>query len=132
MTKPTPPFALADAELVSFLATTAVARCRQFYEQKLGLQVVHEEIRSLTLLANGRPVRVQLVARHTPQQFTVLGWNVKDIDATVAALAAAGVRCEMFGSFPQSPEGIATFPDGARVAWFKDPDGNVLSVSQAR
>jgi predicted enzyme related to lactoylglutathione lyase len=60
----------------------------------------------------------------------VLGWNVRDIERTVADLAAAGIPCELFGTFKQSPEGIADFPDGARVAWFKDPDGNILSVAQ--
>ena len=85
---------------------------------------------AIILDAYGVPIRVQKMKQHKPQVFTILGWNVGDIEAAVTRLANAGVLCEKYG-FPQQDErGTMTFPGGTRVAWFKDPDGNVLSVAQ--
>ena len=85
---------------------------------------------ALVLDADGRMIRVQKAREHTPRPYTVLGWNVPDIEAAVTRLAAAGVGCERFGFPGQDERGIMTFTDGTRVAWFKDPDANVLSVAQ--
>jgi hypothetical protein len=70
------------------------------------------------------------VPQFTPAQFTILGWEVADMEKTAAALADKGVRCEKFGFFKQDDLGIWTAPTGDKVAWFKDPDGNILSISQ--
>jgi catechol 2,3-dioxygenase-like lactoylglutathione lyase family enzyme len=121
---------LKGASLVGFAATTDGARSREFYQGKLGLEVVSEDQTALVLEANGSMIRIQKLLRHTPQKFTVLGWNVRDIEATVTALEEAGVRCEHFGFPMQDARGIATLPGGTKVAWLKDPDGNVLSVAQ--
>ena len=123
---------LKSADMVGFVGTTNSAGSREFYEGKLGFRVVSDDRLALMLDADGRTIRVQKLAQHTPQQFTVLGWNVRDIDVTVADLARAGVTCEQFGwpQFKQTETGICDFPDGTRVAWFKDPDGNILSVAQ--
>jgi catechol 2,3-dioxygenase-like lactoylglutathione lyase family enzyme len=126
----TTPSPLQHAQLCGFAPCSDLARSRQFFEQQLRLRVVSDDGRALMLATNGGMARIQLVGKFTPQHFTVLGWNVSDLAATVAELAAAGVHCEVFGGFPQTPEGIADFPDGTRVAWFKDPDGNILSVAQ--
>jgi catechol 2,3-dioxygenase-like lactoylglutathione lyase family enzyme len=121
---------LRSAEMVSFLVTTDAARCRAFFEGKLGFRVVSDDSYALVLDAHGRHIRVQKMTKHEPRQYTVLGWNVRDIDAAIDELAAAGVKCEIFGTFKQNEKGVTDFPDGTRVAWFKDPDGNILSLAQ--
>jgi catechol 2,3-dioxygenase-like lactoylglutathione lyase family enzyme len=121
---------LHPAELVGFLATADSVRCREFYTGKLGFRVESEDSMALVLNADGRMIRIQKAREHTPRPYTVLGWNVADIEAAVARLAAAGVSCERFGFPGQDERGIMTFSDGTRVAWFKDPDANILSVAQ--
>jgi len=83
----------------------------------------------MVLDANGIMVRVAK-AQFTPAPFTILGWQVPDIEKMVAGLQAKGVQFERFGFLDQDALGIWTAPSGDKVAWFKDPDGNVLSVSQ--
>lgn len=121
---------LSTAEMISFVATTDGESCRQFYEKKLGFKVLLDDARFLIFEIDGRRIRVQKLPEFTPQKFTILGWDVRDIDATVAKLASAGVKCELFPGAKQNERGIMDFPDGTRVAWFKDPDGNILSVAQ--
>jgi catechol 2,3-dioxygenase-like lactoylglutathione lyase family enzyme len=121
---------LGAARLCGFAATSDGEKSRHFYEGALGLRVVSDDAMALVLDANGQMVRVQKLKKHSPQPFTVLGWNVADIATTVRMLASRGVPCEHFGFPFQDAEGIAAFPDGTRVAWFKDPDGNVLSIAQ--
>ena len=121
---------LQGAKLVGFAATTDAARCRAFYEGKLGLRVVEDDALALVLDASGSMIRIQKLKEHRPQPFTVLGWNVEDMEATIAALGAAGVAPEHYGFPFQDARGVASFPNGAQVAWIKDPDGNVLSVAK--
>ena len=121
---------LHPAEMVGFLVTSDAARCRAFFVDRLGFRFVGEDPYALVLAADGRMIRIQKAKSHEPRQGTVLGWNVRDIEAAVSRLAGAGVRCESYGFPGQDARGIMTFPDGARVAWFKDPDGNVLSLAQ--
>jgi predicted enzyme related to lactoylglutathione lyase len=121
---------LAAGRLCGFAATAEPVRSRQFYEEQLGFRVVSDDSMALVLDANGQMLRLQKLQKHSPQPFTVLGWNVPDIEATVRALGSRGVGCEHYGFPFQNPQGIAAFPDGTRVAWFKDPDGNVLSIAQ--
>jgi predicted enzyme related to lactoylglutathione lyase len=73
---------------------------------------------------------VQKVADFVPHPFTALGWSVADMGKTIADLTARGVRLERYDFVPQDPDGIWTTPDGAKVAWFKDPDGNTLSITE--
>ena len=86
---------------------------------------------ALVLEAEGRMLRIQKATQFEPRRGTVLGWNVSDVEAAVTRLEGAGVACERYDFPDQDARGIMTFPDGARVAWFKDPDGNVLSVAQS-
>jgi len=125
--KPSP---LHPARLVGFVVTTDAVRARGFYVDKLGFRVRGEDGIALVLEAEGQMIRVQKSREHAARPYTVLGWNVPDIEATVTQLSAAGVACERFGFPGQDARGIMTFEDGARVAWFKDPDGNMLSVAQ--
>lgn len=121
---------LHGARLVGFAATTDAARCRAFYEKKLGLRVASEDSLAIVLDANGQMIRIQKLKQHTPQHFTILGWNVDDLAATVTRLEAAGIRCKRVPGVPQDERGIVDFPDGTRLVWLDDPDANILSVAQ--
>jgi len=129
MEAPPSVFPLRSAELVAFAATTDAARSRAFYEGKLGLKFVAEDPYMLVLESGGTRLRLQKGPELTTVPRTVLGWRVRDIESTVKGLAADGVAIEHYDWIKQS-DGIAEFPDGSRVAWFRDPDGNILSVAQ--
>jgi catechol 2,3-dioxygenase-like lactoylglutathione lyase family enzyme len=124
---------LASEEVVAFVPTRDPARARDFYETKLGLDLVSEDGFALVFDANGTDIRVVNVAsveNFAPAPFTVLGWHVSDIEAVVRKLNAAGVEMQRYEGMDQDTLRIWASPSGARVAWFLDPDRNVLSVSQ--
>jgi catechol 2,3-dioxygenase-like lactoylglutathione lyase family enzyme len=121
---------LARQKLVAFGATTDGARAARFYGETLGLSVRSDDAFALVLEANGVELRLQKVDALTPQPFTVLGWQVADVDATLDELARRGVRFERYPGLEQDSRGVWRAPSGARVAWFKDPDGNLLSIAQ--
>ncbi len=123
---------LSKCKLVAFVATTDSAKARAFYEGVLGLKLVEDQKPfALVFDADGTMLRVTAVREHNPAPFTVLGWDVDSIEKTVERLTAAGVEFQRYpGINDGDPTGIWTAPSGARIAWFKDPDGNVLSVTQ--
>ncbi|MEA2239285.1 MAG: hypothetical protein QOC81_4009 [Thermoanaerobaculia bacterium] len=122
---------LDDQEIMAFIPTHDFDKARAFYEGVLGLRFVTNDGFAMVLDANGTTIRVAKVQKDwTPEQFTILGWKVREIETMVAALTERGVVFERFGFFEQDPLGIWTAPSGDKVAWFKDPDGNTLSVSQ--
>jgi catechol 2,3-dioxygenase-like lactoylglutathione lyase family enzyme len=121
---------LTDGKIMAFLATRDGVRARTFYEKTLGLRVMTDDDFALALDTGGTMLRIQKVASFTPHPFTALGWEVADIAASVAGLAAAGVACERFPGLGQDDQGVWSAPSGARVAWFRDPDGNLLSLTQ--
>ena len=123
---------LGTAKLMAFVATKDSARARAFYEGRLGLRLVADESFALVFDANGTILRVQKVAEVAVAKYTALGWEVPDIRAAIDGLAAKGVSMEQFELefFPQDEAGIWTAPDGTKVAWFKDPDGNMLSLTE--
>jgi len=120
---------LSSEKLVAFVSTTNADHARAFYRDKLGLRLISEDSFALVFESGGAPLRVALAKEVKPAQYTVLGWDVKNLRATVQELKKAGVRCEIFGFFKQDDLGIWTAPNGDQVAWFKGPDGNILSVS---
>jgi catechol 2,3-dioxygenase-like lactoylglutathione lyase family enzyme len=120
---------LGSTNIVAFVPTKDPAKARAFYEGVLGLRFVKDDGFALVMSANGIMVRVSK-AEFMPAQFTILGWQVTDIEKMAANLQAKGVQFERFGFFEQDQLGIWTAPSGDKVAWFKDPDGNILSVSQ--
>lgn len=122
--------AISNAQICAFCATVDAARARAFYEGVLGLRLVEEGPFALVFDANGVMLRLQKVQDLKPAPFTALGWNVADIQAEVRALAARGLTFARFAHFAQDEDGIWTTPDGAKVAWFRDPDGNLLSLAQ--
>jgi len=121
---------LNTQKIVALVPTTDAARARSFYVDLLGLLVISEDPFALVLDANGTMLRVTSVQNFKPQQFTILGWEVANIDDSVSQLNQQGVRFESYGMAGQDERGIWKSPSGARIAWFKDPDGNVLSLTQ--
>lgn len=121
---------LGNQTLIAFVATADSEQSRTFYERMLGLHLVSDDAFALVFNANGTMLRVQKVAEFRPQPFTALGFRVDDINAVVAALKQKHIDCERFPGMDQDAHGIWASPSGARIAWFKDPDGNVLSVTE--
>ena len=121
---------LGSTDIVAFVPIKDADKARAFYEGVLGLRFVKDDGFALVLEANGIMVRAAKMKDFTPAQFTVLGWQVSKIEDVVRTLAKRGVKCEIFGFFKQDELGIWTAPTGDKVAWFKDPDGNILSVSE--
>jgi catechol 2,3-dioxygenase-like lactoylglutathione lyase family enzyme len=122
---------LGSSDLVGFVATTDIERARAFYGEVLGLAVVEESPFACVFDAHGTQLRVTPVGDVRAAPYTVLGWAVSDIVATVRALDEAGVSFTRYPGMDQDDTGVWNAPSGARVAWFRDPDGNVLSVTQA-
>lgn len=122
---------LSATRLMGFVASAKHAEAKQFYGETLGLTFLSEDQFALAFAVHqNQMLRVQKLPQFQPQQFTVCGWQVDDISATVTELAARGVKFEQFGFPFQDARGIATFENGDQVAWFKDPDGNTLSIAQ--
>jgi catechol 2,3-dioxygenase-like lactoylglutathione lyase family enzyme len=122
---------LANSTLVAFVAAADGDRARRFYGEVLGLKIVSDDPYAIVCEVKGGTLRIQKVDALRPQGFTVLGWEVDDIEATVDALGERGVRFERFAGMDQDDRGIWNAPSGARVAWFKDPDGNTLSLTES-
>jgi catechol 2,3-dioxygenase-like lactoylglutathione lyase family enzyme len=121
---------LGTMKIVAVVPTKDADKARPFYEGVLGLRFIKDDGFALVFDANGVMVRVSKGAQGPPAQYAILGWNVTGIENVVAALEKRGVKFERFGFFEQDALGIWTAPNGDKVAWFKDPDGNMLSVSQ--
>jgi len=121
---------LATSRLVAFLATTDAARARAFYTDVVGLGLVSEDPFALVLDAHGTMLRVQKVEKLIPPGHTALGWQVTDLGVTVGELEKKGVVFERYGFLEQDDRGVWTSPSGAKIAWFKDPDGNTLSLTE--
>jgi len=121
---------LTHNNAISFVATRDAEKARVFYEGVLGLRLVAEEHFALVFDVNGRMLRIAKTETLTPAPHTVLGWDVEDIEAKVEELQARGVTFLRFEHMRQDALGIWTSPSEAKVAWFKDPDGNNLSLTQ--
>ena len=121
---------LSSSNLIAFVATTNADKARAFYEGKLGLRLLEDSPFALVFDGNGVMLRVLKVQSLNPATHTTLGWHVTDIRATITALSQNGVVFERYPRLSQDPLGIWSSPSGAHVAWFKDPDGNVLSLTQ--
>jgi catechol 2,3-dioxygenase-like lactoylglutathione lyase family enzyme len=121
---------LSSSPIIAFVATRDSAKAKGFYQDVLKLKLIADEPFALVFDANGTMLRVAKVRELTPAPYTVVGWKVADISAVMTELTARGVTFEKYKGFPQDEAGVSTFPDGTKVAWFKDPDGNTLSVTQ--
>ena len=121
---------LADKELKAFVPTVKPGKAKSFYKDILGLKLLSEDNYALEFEANGILLRVIIVQELKPQVFTVLGWNVGDISSTIKSLNDKNIFCEKYDFLEQDNLGVWASPGGSKVAWFKDPDGNVLSLTQ--
>lgn len=116
--------------LIAFVATAKPDEARAFYRDMIGLSLVEETEFSIVFLSGETMLRIQKVAEVAVPPDTALGWEVDDIAARMAELAANGIAFERFDGFGQDEAGVWTAPDGTKVAWFRDPDGNRLSLTQ--
>jgi len=121
---------LASSDVIAFAASTDLGRARSFYETTLGLRVVDENAFACVFDAHGTMLRVTGVAEVAHPGYTVLGWRVADIGETVTRLASLGVDFARYDGMEQDAQGVWTSPSGDRIAWFADPDGNVLSLTE--
>jgi catechol 2,3-dioxygenase-like lactoylglutathione lyase family enzyme len=121
---------LGRESLIAFVATADPARSKAFYEQILGLRLIADEEHAVVFDANGTMLRIQKVPEIVPPPHTTLGWRVRDIARTVTLLRAKQVEPERYPYMQQDALGIWTAPSGAKVVWFKDPDGNLLSLTE--
>jgi catechol 2,3-dioxygenase-like lactoylglutathione lyase family enzyme len=115
-------------KVCTFVTVTDREKAKLFYGGRLGLTLRSEDDYGIVYGLNEATLRLTPLPDFTPQQNTVLGWNVADVPATVRALSAAGITFERYSFLPQDDLGIWANGD-AQVAWFKDPDGNVLSIA---
>lgn len=116
--------------VVTFLTTRNAEKAISFYRDTLGFRLVRDDGFALVFDLGNATLRINKAQEHTPLQSTELGWEVENIEAAVDDFKGRGVAFSRFPSVTQDERGIATFSNGSRVAWFADPDGNVLSLSQ--
>ena len=121
---------LGDCEITAFLATARPDEARRFYSDVLGMTVEDDGPFAIVLRGPNAAVRIQKVHEVRPVPFTALGWRVHDAHMKVMELTGRGVNFERFEGLAQDELGIWLSPSGARVCWFKDPDGNLLSLTQ--
>ena len=121
---------LGSTNIIAFVPTRDPKQARAFYEGILGLRFVKDDGFALVFDANGIMIRIAKAPEFKPLPFTILGWQVSSIEKMAADLQEKGVHFERFGFFEQDELGIWTAPTGDKVAWFKDPDGNLLGISQ--
>jgi catechol 2,3-dioxygenase-like lactoylglutathione lyase family enzyme len=121
---------LAKSKLVGFIPTKDYDQARAFYEGKLGFQFVYQDQFALVLSAGENTIRITKIPNFTPLQGTILGWAVDDIVLVATWLRDRGAPPEKYPFVQDQDLGIWAAPSGAKVAWFKDPDGNILSLSQ--
>jgi catechol 2,3-dioxygenase-like lactoylglutathione lyase family enzyme len=117
--------------MIGFVVTTNPDKAKKFYGDTLGFRLMSSDQYALAFDANGTMLRVVKAQQFTPSRGTVLGWEVEDIHAAVRELASRGVHFEQFNLpfMHQDELGVWSAPNGDQVAWFKDPEGNTLSVS---
>jgi len=121
---------LGDKKLKSFIPTVDPGKAKEFYMNVLGLTLLSEDRYGMEFYANGTLLRVNTVNKLSPQPFTVLGWEVENLLSVIGLLNRVGVIFEIYNYLEQDEFGIWTAPGGTKVAWFKDPDGNLLSLTE--
>jgi len=121
---------LEKATITAFLATANPKRAKKFYETTLGHRLITDDEFALAFDCNGIQLRIQKVEKLLPHTFTALGWQVEDIRKAVVGLSKRGVSFERYSFLQQDELGVWLAPGGTKVAWFKDPDGNLLSLAE--
>ncbi len=121
---------LKGQPIIAFIATQTPSRAKTFYAGTLGLRLLSEDDFALVFDAGGTMLRVATVKQVQPASYTVLGWSVPNIRRAIQTLVGRGVTFRRYESLAQDDEGVWAAPSGAKVAWFEDPDGNTLSLTQ--
>lgn len=121
---------LSEYAVIGFIPTVDADRARRFYVETLKLEFESDDRFAIVVRSNKTMIRIVRLKEFTPASYTILGWEVPDIAKAVEELSAAGVHFARYPQVPQDAAGIWTTPSGSKVAWFQDPDGNVLSLSQ--
>jgi catechol 2,3-dioxygenase-like lactoylglutathione lyase family enzyme len=121
---------LGDGTAIAFLPSTDLDRSRRFFAGTLGLAVEEVTPYACVVRAGATTLRITRVGELRPQPFTVFGWAVPDIRTTIRELTDAGVGLVRYDGMAQDADGVWTTPNGDRIAWFRDPDGNTLSLTQ--
>lgn len=121
---------VAASKLIAFIPTQNADSALSFYRDVLGLRFLSDDSFAIVMESNGNTVRLVRLEKFTTASYTILGWQVEDIEKTVKELTAKGLAFQRYSFLEQSEDGIWTSPSGAKVAWFQDPDGNTLSFSQ--
>ena len=121
---------LTHAKLVGFVATAKPAEAKRFYQEALGLTLVEDGPFAIVFDANGTTVRIQKVLAVSVSGYTAIGWEVDDLNAVAKRLTAHGISLQRYDGLEQDRIGVWRTPDGSFVAWFQDPDGNLLSLTQ--
>ena len=122
---------IGECPVIAMIATTQAERAKQFYSEVLGLRLIEDSWFAIVYMAGGTRLHIQKVKEFSPQPFTAMGWTVGDIAAAAAELSKKGVKFERYKGMEQDAAGIWTTPDGGgKVCWFKDPDGNTLSLTE--
>jgi catechol 2,3-dioxygenase-like lactoylglutathione lyase family enzyme len=121
---------LTSCNIIAFVVTTDPVRAKEFYTRVLGLRLVDDQPGAIVFDAHGTMLRIAKVQAFVPAPHTVLGWQVTNVAGSIDLLIAAGVTFEQYPGLEQDERGIWTSPDGAKIAWFKDPSGNTLSLTE--
>lgn len=121
---------LSNPEITAFLPTIKPKQSKYFYQEVLGLKIEFEDDYAIEFRGNGTSLRITIVPELKPHSFTVLGFKVDEIELQVKSLFDKGVEFERYENFNQNELGIWTSPSKAKVAWFKDPDGNLISLTE--
>ncbi|SRR6266849_6611248 len=121
---------LSTSKIVAFAATADSNKARALYEGILGLEFISEDEFAVVYKAQGVELRIQKVRALNPQPHTQLGWSVSSIDEVVRALSGRGVAFQRYSYLTQDSHGVWMAPSGAKIAWFKDPDGNLISLTE--
>jgi catechol 2,3-dioxygenase-like lactoylglutathione lyase family enzyme len=119
-----------NRKLKAFIPTVNAEKAKSFYRDALELKLVSEDNYALEFDSNGTRLRITIVEKFKPHSFTVLGWDVDNIESIIESLNKKGIYCEKYDFLEQDESGIWTAPGGTKVAWFKDPDDNILSISE--
>jgi predicted enzyme related to lactoylglutathione lyase len=123
---------LINNKVKAFVPIKDQTKAKMFYQDLLGLNLLNEDPYGLEFDLDSSVLRLSMVESHQPAQYTILGWKVSDIYAEMTELEARGIIFEQFNMQNQDARGVWDAPDGTKVAWFKDPFGNVLSLDQKK
>lgn len=121
---------LIKGKTVAFVPSSDLERAERFYVGTLGFARKHRDDFALVVEANGVTIRIARADGFEPQPFTILGFDVDDVERTAGALASKGIEFQRYSGMAQDAAGIWTAPSRSRIAWFKDADGNVLSIAE--